>query len=127
MAAEAGAQKEHRAAKGCAVPAQGHAARTHPRSQLLVDGGRLEAPPEPQPLLPAALPAFLDHPHPPATSSTASKTLGPPEKKENRKVGFFLFSFLPLSLHPHPQGLFLEVGAGEQGAEVLEGILFFEF
>lgn len=109
------------------MPAQEHLARTPPNSQLLVGGGQLEVLPEPRPLHPVALPASLHHHLPPTTSSTASKTLGPPEKKENRKVGFFLFSFFPLSPHPHPRGLFLEVGAGEQGAEVPEGILFLEF
>lgn len=119
------AQKEHGAATGRAVPAQGHAARTHPRSQLLVDGGRLEAPPEPQPLLPAAsLPPLITiTPQPPPP--LPQRLLGLLRKKKTEKWGFFSFLFCPLP--SIPQGLFLEVGAGEQGAEVLEGFLFFEF
>lgn len=112
------------------MPAQGHWARTHTHSQPLVGGGLLEALPEPQPLHPFTRPASFHHHRPPTASCTASKTLRPPEKKENRKVGFFsLFFFSPFPPTPNPThgATFWRWGLGKEGLRFWKGFYFWNF
>lgn len=72
-------------------------------------------------------PRLLPPPHTLHSPQTTSTTPGPPEKKENRKVGFFLFSFF----HPSPPALAHRAFLLKWGMESQElkspkkGILFF--